>query len=92
MVSVEKLDELIKGGPQWHLRSVNQVLMEEDWGDGSYPLHRDVSKVGDLLRIGADGLSIRFREVDPEIWKWLIEQLEELGGNAVSRTQAGAAA
>jgi hypothetical protein len=55
------------------------VLLEEDWSEGVFlPLHRDIQNIGDLLRIGAPGLSMRFREVEPAIWEWLIEQLEEL--------------
>jgi hypothetical protein len=72
------LSEIIKSTPQWHIREVDRALVDEDLGDGSFPKFKDIDKVGDILRIGAAGLAIRFREVDPEIWKWLIESLEEI--------------
>jgi len=70
------LDEVLKSGGSWELRSVYRALLEEDWGDGYFPMHRDIQTVGDILRIGAPGLSMRFREVGPDIWQWLIEELE----------------
>lgn len=75
--SVERLDELlIHVEPKWHLRQVMDVLVTENWGEGAFPNHKDISRVGDILRLGSAGLSIRFREVDPSIWQWLIEELE----------------
>lgn len=76
-VSVDRLPELLhKSDPQWHVREVMSVLVEEDWGDGSVPKYRELSTVGDLLRSGASGLAMRFREVDPAIWSWLMEELD----------------
>jgi len=73
---VDRLADVVRGGPNWHMREIERVLVDEDWGDGSFPTYRDIQTVGDIMRIGAAGLSMRFREVDPEIWKWLIEKLE----------------
>jgi hypothetical protein len=72
------LDEIIKSTEKWHLRSVYGALLEEDWGDGFTPMHRDIQTVGDILRIGPTALSMRFREVDPLTWVWLFEELEAL--------------
>lgn len=58
------------------MREVNRVLISEDFGDGCYPNYRDIEHVGDILRIGAAGLAIRFRETDPAIWVWLLDKLE----------------
>lgn len=77
-VSVDRLAEILKGGPEWHIRVIDQVLLEEDLGYGGFPAHKDISNVGDILRVGADGLAIRFREVDPQIWRWICEELEKL--------------
>jgi hypothetical protein len=77
-ISIDRLDQFIKRSGSGDLRSIYRVLLEEDWGDGHFPQHRDIQKVGDLLRIGADGLSIRFRDVDPLVWGWLLDELEEL--------------
>lgn len=70
-------DILFKSQPQWHLRQVESVLCEEDWGDGAIPMHKDINTVGDVLRIGAPALAMRFREVDPDVWEWFIEELEK---------------
>lgn len=72
------MDEILKRGGSWELRSIYGALLDDDWGDGYFPLHRDIQNVGDILRIGAAGLSMRFREVGPEIWQWLIDELEAL--------------
>jgi hypothetical protein len=77
-VSIDRLDEIIKSTEKWHLRSVYGALLEEDWGDGYMPMHRDIQTVGDIIRIGSAGLSMRFREVDPVTWQWLIDELEAL--------------
>lgn len=76
---MDRLDELLNGvEPQWHLREIERVLCEEDLGYGLFPKCRDVQKVGDLKRIGAEALKIRFRELDPAIWDWLFERLGEI--------------
>jgi hypothetical protein len=76
---VDRLDEiLLRVSPQWHVRAVIDVLTEEDLGYGSFPKYRDIHTVGDVVRIGAEKLSMRFREVDPAIWEWLIEKLGEV--------------
>ena len=72
------MGEIIKTSEKWHIREVDSVLVDEDWGDGGFPLHRDIRTVGDILRIGEAGLSMRFREVNPETWRWLISELEGL--------------
>lgn len=77
MVSVDRLEEVLDRDPQWHHRIVSEALVTEDWGDGGFPKHRDISTINDLLRLGAEGLKIKFREVDPVIWDWLIEKIEE---------------
>jgi hypothetical protein len=72
------LSEIVKRGPHWHIREIDGVLLDEDLGDGTFPKFKDIERVGDILRLGAAGLKIRFREVDPAIWDWLIEALEEI--------------
>lgn len=76
--SIDRLDEIIKSTEKWHLRSVYSALLDEDWGDGFFPIYRDIQNVGDILRIGSAGLKMRFREVDPVTWQWLIDELEAL--------------
>jgi hypothetical protein len=77
--SVDRLEELLKcAEPQWHSRQIIGALCEEDWGDGSFPKFKDIQTVADIHRIGAAGLKMRFREVDPAIWDWLFEKLGEV--------------
>jgi hypothetical protein len=66
----------VRAAPKWHLREITRVLVEEDFGDGGYPMHKDIKSVADILRIGEAALAMRFREVDPAIWTWLFEELK----------------
>ena len=77
--NISRLCELLHASnPKWHIREIDEVLLDEDWGDGVYPRYRDIETVGDILRIGSAALSMRFREVDPGIWVWLLNELEDL--------------
>ena len=77
-VPVDRLEEVLyKSEPQWQLRAVVDVLVEDLYSDGYCPKYEDLRTVGQLMKAGPDKLSLRFREVDPEIWKWLFEELDE---------------
>ena len=72
---MDRLQDVFKGEPRWHWRQIEEVLCDDDLGYGNFPAHRDIKTVGDLLRIGEAGMTIRFREIDPAIWAWLFEQM-----------------
>lgn len=76
-VSIDRLADYLPDGPR--LREVVHALID-DTVDGGYPIFPDIERVGDLRRLGPQGLARRCPDLPASAVEWLFAGLRRPPG------------